>query len=68
LALVTKLSAKAVLEAYRRDGNTEYEQMRIVPEASLAAFLAEVGENLVPPAREFLIRAGFTNRSPDSSR
>jgi 8-oxo-dGTP pyrophosphatase MutT (NUDIX family) len=68
LALVTRLSAEAVLEAHRRDGNTEYEQMRIVPEASLAAFLAEVGENLVPPAREFLIRAGFTNRSLDSSR
>ena len=57
-----------MLESHRRDGNTEYEQMRIVPEASLVAFLAEAGEDLVPPAREFLIRAGITNREADSSR
>ena len=40
----------------------EYEQMVVVAEAQLAAFLAEVGEKLVPPAREFLIRAGLANR------
>ena len=33
-----------------------------MPEAGLPAFLAEVGEALVPPAREFLIRAGLANR------
>ena len=40
--------------------------MLVVPEAGLAAFLAEVGEALVPPAREFLMRAGLVadgNRS-----
>jgi hypothetical protein len=68
LALVTSLSAEAVLAAHRNVGNAEYEQMRVVPKAGLAEFLAEVGEALVPPAREFLIRAGFTTREADSSR
>lgn len=68
LALVTGLSAEAVLAAHRAEGNTEYEQVLVVPEAYLPGFLAEVGAELVPPAREFLIRAGFANRGPDSSR
>ena len=68
LALVTRLSAEAVLAAHRSMGNAEYEQVLVVPEARLAAFLAEAGESLVPPAREFLIRAGLTTRSSDSSR
>jgi hypothetical protein len=68
MALVTRLSAEAVLAAHQSGGNTEYDQVLVVPEARLAAFLAEAGESLVPPAREFLIRAGLTNRSPDSSR
>ena len=68
MALITSLSAEAVLAAHRNGGNTEYDQVLVVPEARLAAFLAEAGESLVPPAREFLIRAGLTNRSPDSSR
>jgi hypothetical protein len=59
MALVTGLSAEAVLAAHRAGGNAEYEQMLVVPEAGLAAFLAEVGEALVPPAREFLRRAGL---------
>lgn len=59
LALVTRLSAEAVLAAHRAGGNAEYEQMLVVSEAGLAAFLAEVGEALVPPAREFLRRAGL---------
>jgi hypothetical protein len=68
LALVTRLSAEAVLAAHRVGGNGEYEQMLVVSEAGLAAFLAEVGEALVPPAREFLMRAGLTKRGSDSSR
>jgi len=68
LALASRLSAEAVLAAHQVGGNTEYEQMLVVPEARLAAFLAEIGEALVPPAREFLVRAGLTNRNPDSSR
>lgn len=68
-ALVTKLSAAEVLEAQRSTGNTEYEQVVVVSEDRLAAFLAEVGEaGLVPSAREFLIRAGLTTRSRESSR
>ncbi len=68
LALATGLSAEAVLTAHRAGGNAEYDRMLVVPETRLAAFLADVGEALVPPAREFLIRAGLTNRSLDSSR
>lgn len=68
MALVTSLSADAVLAAHRAGGNAEYDRMLVVPEAGLAAFLAEVAEALVPPAREFLIRAGLTNRIPESSR
>jgi hypothetical protein len=40
----------------------------VVAEDRVAAFLASTGEELVPPAREFLIRAGLANRSLDSSR
>jgi len=68
LALATTLSAAAVLTAHRADGNAEYDQIVVVPEARLAAFLAEAGETLVLPAREFLIRAGLANRERESSR
>jgi 8-oxo-dGTP pyrophosphatase MutT (NUDIX family) len=68
LLLVTGLSAEAVLTAHQVGGDTEYEEILVVPVAGLAAFLAKAGEGLVPPAREFLIRAGLTNREPDSSR
>jgi hypothetical protein len=62
LALSTDLTAEAVLAAHRAGGNAEYQEMRVVPESQLAAFLAEVGEALVPPAWEFLIRAGVATR------
>jgi hypothetical protein len=62
LVLATDLTAEAVLAAHRADGNGEYQELRIVPEDQLAAFLAEAGETLVPPAREFLIRAGLTDQ------
>jgi hypothetical protein len=67
LALVTNLTAEAVLAAHRTGGNAEYHELLVVPEARLAAFLAEAGETLVPPAREFLIRAGLSIRGPDSN-
>lgn len=68
LATVTTLSAEAILSAHQASGNAEYHQLRVVPEAQLADFLAEVGDALVPPAREFLWRVGLTNRGLDSSR
>jgi hypothetical protein len=68
LALVTKLSAEAVLAAYQTGGNGEYEQIRVIAEAEVPAFLAEVGEELVSPAREFMVRAGLANREAESSR
>jgi len=57
-----------VLAAHRAGGNAEYDRLLVVPEAQRATFLAEAGETLVPPAREFLIRAGRSTRAPDSSR
>ena len=68
LGLVTKLSAEAVLAAYQAGANNEYEQIRVIAEAEVAAFLEEIGEALVPPAREFLVRAGLANREAESSR
>ncbi len=62
LALTTELTAEAVLAAHRARGNTEYQEMRVVPETGLAAFLAEAGDTLVPPAHAFLIRAGLPIR------
>ncbi len=63
LGLNTSLRGAEVLAAHWRAGNLEYEQMRVMPEAELPAFLAEQGEAVVPPAREFLVRAGLANRS-----
>jgi hypothetical protein len=68
LGLVTKLRAEAVLAAYRTHGNGEYEQVLVIPPAELPGFLAESGDSVVPPAREFLIRAGITTRKGESSR
>ena len=66
--LVTRLSGEAVLAAHRRAGNSEYQQLRVVPESELPAVLAELGEAIVPQAREFLVWAGLTTRCPKSSR
>ncbi len=68
LALSTRLSAEAVLTAHRSGGNAEYEQIAVVPESGLEAFLAETGGTLVPSAWEFLMRANRPNRSSESSR
>jgi hypothetical protein len=59
MVLSTGLDAGAVLAAQRVRGNAEYQELVVVPEARLADFVAEVGETLVPPAREFLTRAGL---------
>ncbi|HET7884570.1 MAG TPA: hypothetical protein VFL55_27015 [Acetobacteraceae bacterium] len=68
MALNTELDAEAVLGAHRANGNTEYAELRVVPMAELAAFLAEVGAGLVPPALVFLKRAGWRIEEADSSR
>ena len=59
MALVTGLSAEAVLAAHAGTGNDEYQEVRVVAVSRLAAFMAGAGEALVPPAREFLIRTGL---------
>ncbi len=68
LAISTHLDAVAVLAAQRERGNGEYQALMVVPEARLPAFIAEAGETLVPPAREFLLRAGLPIHNTDSSR
>ena len=68
LGLITSLRGEEVLAVHQLSGNQEYEQIRVVPETELVAFLAEQGDVVVPPAREFLARAGLTNRSSESSR
>jgi hypothetical protein len=64
LALTSDLTAEAVLAVHRVGGNVEYQELLVVPDDRLEAFLAEAGETLVPPAREFLVRAGLTHREP----
>ena len=59
MALSTALEAEAVLAAQRMGGNAEYQALMVVPETQLAGFVVEAGETLVPPAREFLTRAGL---------
>jgi hypothetical protein len=59
MMLTTKLDATAVLAAHARSGNREYDPLMIVPDAELGAFVDAAGPTLVPPAREFLVRAGL---------
>ena len=68
MALASRWGAEAILAAHRSGGNAEYEQLAVVPEANLTAFLAEAGGVLVPSANEFLLRAGPANWSSESSR
>lgn len=60
LALVTGLSAAAVLAAHRsaRSG-AEYDPLLVVPFGDLEPFVAQAGDRMVPPAREFLARLGL---------
>jgi 8-oxo-dGTP pyrophosphatase MutT (NUDIX family) len=68
LELITRLSGEVVVAAHRGSGNGEYEKLRVVPEAEMPAFLAECEEAIVPPTREFLVRAGVTTGGSESSR
>jgi hypothetical protein len=62
LVLTTALDAEAVLAAHRSRGNREYEDLRIVAEGDIPAFVDSVGERLVPPAREYLYRLGLLDQ------
>ena len=59
MAMTTVLSADAVHTAHRSRGNGEYAELRIVPPGDLADFIAQAGDLLVPPAREYLFRLGL---------
>ena len=62
MAMTTRLDAPAVLAAHRARGNIEYRPLLVVPQAALPDFLAEAGDAVVPPAHEFLKRAGLLVR------
>jgi len=61
MAVSTGLEADAILAAHRARGNGEYDPLRIVPVAELAAFIDWAGCSLVPPAPVFLAHAGLLN-------
>jgi len=62
MAMTTRLDAPAVLAAHRARGNIAYRPLLVVPQAALPDFLAEAGDAVVPPAHEFLKRAGLLVR------
>jgi NUDIX domain len=53
------LAGAAALALHARLGDGEYDPMRVVAEADLAAALAELGDAVVPPAAIFLARLGL---------
>ena len=62
IALTTGLDASAVLAAHRTRGNGEYSTLQIVAEADLRGFVTDLGDRLVPPAREYLFRLGLLDQ------
>jgi 8-oxo-dGTP pyrophosphatase MutT (NUDIX family) len=59
MSIHTALDSAAILESHRVLGNGEYNPLRIIPVAELAAFIVWAGASLVPPAPVFLARAGL---------
>jgi hypothetical protein len=59
ILLTTALPTDAVLRAHRAGGNREYDPLLAVRFDAIAAFVGHAGDTLVPPAREFLFRAGL---------
>lgn len=53
------LTGAAVLACHERVANDEYDPLQIVPESELAAWLAMLGDELVPSARIFLAHLGL---------
>lgn len=59
IVIMTALTGAEVLALHQGRGNREYERLRFLTFAEIPAFLVEAGDALVPPAREFLRRAGL---------
>ena len=59
IAVATSLSAAAIREAHRTNGNAEYDPLLIVPRHDIAGFVERERRHLVSPAREFLFRLGW---------
>jgi hypothetical protein len=62
MAVSTPQRGAAVLAAHRARGNGEYDPLLVVPFNDIAGFVERAGDALVPPAREFLCRAGLLDR------
>ncbi len=62
MAFSTDLDAEMVLAIHRGRGNGEYRELRIVPDRDIPAFVAQAGDSLVPPAREYLFRLGLLDQ------
>lgn len=54
--LLCRWHSRAVLEAHRSSGNSEYEELRAVGIADLTTATSQLGARLSPPARIFLQR------------
>ena len=59
IGLTTALAGADVLAIQAEHGNREYQRFAAVGFGALAGFVAQAGETLVPPAREFLCQMGL---------
>jgi len=66
MALTTKLTGAQVLRAHQRYANAEYRTLTFVKFKDLPDFVGRAGDLLVPPAHEFLARAGLLPHRPPS--
>jgi hypothetical protein len=62
MALSTGLGAAGVRAAHQQHGNAEYDPLVVVPFDELDEWVTGMGDDLVPPAREFLSRLGLLQR------
>lgn len=59
IAIHTDLTADAIRAAHAQSGNAEYDPLLVIAAMDLPGFVARAGDDLVPPAREFLARVGM---------
>ncbi|MGE0416118.1 MAG: NUDIX hydrolase [Acetobacteraceae bacterium] len=59
IAIATDLTADEITVAHRANGNREYDPLRVLAPDAVPGFVADAGDDLVPPAREFLARVGL---------
>lgn len=59
IRLACPLSAEAVRAAHQARANREYDPLLVIAPGALEDFIDSLGDAVVPPAREFLFRAGL---------